>query len=106
MSYCPQLYDPPPADRSIAEARREATARKSSRPFIDKRPSRTAAGPYHGHSDEVLFRAYQDGDDAAFLALYERYKANVYAYCAQAILSAGLPREVVDDTFQDIFLRL
>jgi RNA polymerase sigma-70 factor (ECF subfamily) len=97
---------PEEGERWIADARREASRRKSSRAFIDKHPTLAVAGPYEGHSDEVLFRRYQDGEDAAFIAIYERYKASIYAYCAQAILSAGLSREFVDDTFQDIFLRL
>jgi RNA polymerase sigma-70 factor (ECF subfamily) len=91
----------------IADARQEAAKRKSPRrPFIDKHPTLAIAGPYEGISDEALFLRYQEGDDAAFLAIYERYKSNIYAYCAQAILSAGLSRELVDDTYQDIFLRL
>lgn len=98
--------DPQRAEPWATEARREATRRKSSRAFFDKHPISTIGGPFDGHSDESLFRRYQDGDDAAFLALYDRYKANIYAYCAQVILSAGLTRELVDDTFQDIFLRL
>src|SRR4051812_20445473 len=56
---------PDEGERWIADARREASRRKSSRAFIDKHPTLAVAGPYEGYSDEVLFRRYQDGDDAA-----------------------------------------
>ena len=98
--------NPQPAEQWVADARREATKRKSTRAFFDKHPISATGGPFDGYSDESLFLKYQSGDDTAFIALYERYKSSIYAYCAQAILSAGLTRELVDDTFQDIFLRL
>ncbi len=97
-------------DPWLNAASKAVAQRQASKEFIDKRsraqyPPNGSAVP-HEHSDELLFSRYQQGDDAAFLALYERYKANIYAYCAQVILSVGLPREIVDDTFQDVFLRL
>src|SRR5205085_8589540 len=77
---------------------------------IDKKAAsaakRIAAQPGGEATDEALFLRYQAGDDAAFVAIYERYKTSIYAYCAQVILSVGLPRELVEDTFQDVFLRL
>ncbi len=57
-------------------------------------------------TDEDHFIAYQQGDDKAFFILYERYRSSVYAYCARVLLSAGLSQELVEDTFQEIFLRV
>lgn len=57
-------------------------------------------------SDEEYFLRYQKGDEKAFFILYEHYRASVYAYCARVILSAGLPEALVEDTFQEVFLRV
>jgi RNA polymerase sigma-70 factor (ECF subfamily) len=56
--------------------------------------------------DEDCFFRYQKGDDKAFFILYERYKTSVYSYCAKVLLSAGLSEELVEDTFQEVFLRV
>ena len=99
-------------DPWIDAAGKEAASR-SSRSFIDKKSrynyppnAATGGGTHAEHTDEALFLRWQQGDNAAFLAIYERYKSNIYAYCARVIMSVGLPREVVDDTFQDVFMRL
>lgn len=110
----------------IEEAREEVSRRKSDHPR-DKKNSEeknseiregfhdvhrtgaplAATGPIRNEgSDEALFLRYQQGDDRAFFAIYERYKSSIYAYCAQVLFSAGLSRETVEDTFQDVFLRL
>ncbi len=105
----------PVEDEWIAEARREASHRKAGETkkrqpaseFIDRIGQPTvAAGPSSDHTDEALFLRYQNGDERAFFAIYERYKQSIYAYCAQVLFSAGLAREAVEDTFQDVFLRL
>jgi RNA polymerase sigma-70 factor (ECF subfamily) len=105
----------------IAEAREEATRRKNDHPRDRKNPVASeafldhhsreaplaATGPVRNEgSDEALFLRYQQGDDRAFFTIYERYKSSIYAYCAQVLFSAGLSRETVEDTFQDVFLRL
>ena len=107
----------------ISDAQQEALRRKEDRPpsrnapgglhkFIDRPRPRPilAAGPNTDEtgeqSDETLFLRYQQGDDASFFFIYERYKTSIYAYCAQVLFSVGLPRESVEDTFQDVFLRL
>ncbi len=109
----------------IAEAREEALRRKGDHPSGPKKKgaagtltgrtlgeSLAAAGPaafgpaMGDHSDEALFLRYQQGDDGAFFTIYERYKTSIYAYCAQVLFSVGLSREIVEDTFQDVFLRL
>ena len=120
------------ASEWIDEARREALLRKEGRAaseplpgdpleddlldselpeFIDKFNAVEAAGLVDlsiniENSDEKLFLRYQDGDDRAFFAIYERYKSDVYAYCAHVLFSVGLSREMVEDTFQDVFMRL
>jgi RNA polymerase sigma-70 factor (ECF subfamily) len=118
----------------IDEARKEALQRKSSRDavvplenellsedslegespeFIDQLIAVEAAGlpaivlsQAIDNSDEKLFLLYQNGDDRAFFAIYDRYKSDIYAYCAHVLFSVGLSREAVEDTFQDVFLRL
>ncbi len=103
------------ASQWMAEAQEEAARRRAghstsarySIATIAAPRSLSATGPLaNDHSDEALFLQYQQGDDQAFFTIYERYKASIYAYCAQALLSAGLSRETVEDTFQDVFLRL
>ncbi len=105
----------------IAEARAEASRKKSDHPagkknskvteeFFDHHRSEeplAVTGPVaNDGSDEAIFLRYQQGDDHAFFTIYERYKSSIYAYCAQVLFSAGLSRETVEDTFQDVFLRL
>lgn len=103
-----------PADDAawIESAREAALKRRVPREFIDKKGKHhagRAGDQVYGvgeHSDEALFLRYQQGDDTAFVLIYDRYKTSIYAYCAQVLLSVGLPRELVEDTFQDVFLRL
>jgi RNA polymerase sigma-70 factor, ECF subfamily len=106
----------------IEEAREEVSRRKSDHPRDQKNSDGKNPEPHNVHrvgaplaatgpirnegSDEALFLRYQQGDDRAFFAIYERYKSSIYAYCAQVLFSAGLSRETVEDTFQDVFLRL
>jgi len=73
----------------------ERTGRENDRQFIE-----------NPDSDEALFRSYQQGDHAAFLKIYERYKSGIFAYCARALYSAGMDRGQVDDTFQEVFMRV
>jgi RNA polymerase sigma-70 factor (ECF subfamily) len=74
-------------------------ARSFTDQFIVKKPGDT-------ENDEDSFFRYQKGDDKAFFILYERYKTSVYSYCAKVLLSAGLSEELVEDTFQEVFLRV
>lgn len=50
-------------------------------------------------SDEALVLSAQDGDRNAFGALYQRYSRMVHG-----ILLARVPRQVVEDLLQDVFL--
>lgn len=92
--------EPPEASRFFANGqlkKKPHVAKSFTDSFIDSRDP---------INDEEYFRKYQDGDDKAFFILYERYRASVYSYCARVLLSAGLTEELVEDTFQEIFLRV
>ncbi|MBK6744418.1 MAG: sigma-70 family RNA polymerase sigma factor [Hydrogenophilales bacterium] len=51
-------------------------------------------------TDEALMLAYRDGDAAAFDALYGRWRGRLYRYLAHQAA------EVVDELFQDVWLRV
>lgn len=53
-------------------------------------------------TDEALMRAYQDGDEAAFHLLYDRYHSKIYGY----FYKKTARRELADELFQKFFLRL
>jgi RNA polymerase sigma-70 factor (ECF subfamily) len=79
--------------------KRPMIARSFTDEFIEKHGE-------NAENDEHCFFRYQKGDDTAFFILYERYKSSVYSYCAKVLLSAGLSEELVEDTFQEVFLRV
>ena len=79
--------------------KRPMVAKSFTNEFIEKKGD-------SAENDEECFFKYQKGDDPAFFILYERYKGSVYAYCAKVLLSAGLSEELVEDTFQEVFLRV
>ncbi len=79
--------------------KRPMVAKSFTNEFIEKKGD-------SAENDEDCFFKYQKGDDPAFFILYERYKASVYSYCAKVLLSAGLSEELVEDTFQEVFLRV
>ena len=55
------------------------------------------------HTEEKdLIEAFQAGDEFAFVSLYNRYKAPVYAFCLKMLLS----RDAAQDVMQDTFLRV
>jgi len=54
--------------------------------------------------DELaLIEAFRDGDDFAFVSLYNRYKGPVYTFCARMMLNRELAQ---DDAMQEAFLRV
>jgi RNA polymerase sigma-70 factor (ECF subfamily) len=79
--------------------KRPMVAKSFTDEFIEKKGD-------NAENDEECFFRYQKGEDPAFFILYERYKASVYSYCAKVLLSAGLSEELVEDTFQEVFLRV
>ncbi len=56
-----------------------------------------------GITDEELWLAFQNHEDAAFTMLYGRYSDRVYSYLK--LLMAVTPRHI-DDLFQDVWLQL
>lgn len=53
-------------------------------------------------SDKVLVSAYINGSEAAFEQLLMRHKSNVFHY----VLSKVKDRELADDIFQDVFIKV
>ena len=52
--------------------------------------------------DNVLIKAYLNGDADAFTVLYERYKRQVYAFLLKMLVDNN---ETVDDVFQQAWLK-
>ena len=97
------LIDEARQERDTRTARQERGLKLGDAPGFTKSAAGTSR---EQETDEVLFSLYQQGDQQAFLVLYSRYKQNIYAYCARALLSAGLEVDHVEDTFQEVFLRI
>lgn len=51
--------------------------------------------------DPALIDAFRQGDEFAFVALYDRYKGAVYAYCGKMLLD----RTAAEDLLQETFVR-
>ncbi len=49
-----------------------------------------------------LIEAFRNGDDFAFVSLYNRYKGPIYTYCVRMLLD----REAAQDAMQETFLRI
>ncbi len=56
---------------------------------------------YQTLTDDMLVRAYVDGDNGAFDALLRRHQSRVFLY----ILSIVKERELADDIFQETFIK-
>ena len=52
--------------------------------------------------EEKLVRDFQNGDDLAFVTLYNRYKHSIYIYCWKMLLNV----EGAKDSVQEVFLRV
>lgn len=52
--------------------------------------------------DRALIEAMQEGDEFAFVSLYNRYKGPVYGFCLKMLLD----EEQAQDAMQDTFLRV
>ena len=52
--------------------------------------------------DKALIEAFQQGDDFAFVSLYNRYKGPVYTFCLKMLFD----REQAQDVMQETFLRI
>jgi len=55
-------------------------------------------------SDEQLWHAFQQGEDAAFTKLYNRYGDRVYAYLR--LLLSSSERAQLDDLFQETWIKI
>ena len=49
--------------------------------------------------DPTLIDAFRQGDEFAFVALYDRYKGAVYAYCAKMLLDRTAAEDLLQETF-------
>ena len=58
--------------------------------------------PYLRHTDEELFVLLNKGDKDAFVELYGRYRARIYAYALRMVGD----RERANDVFQETFTRI
>jgi len=108
-----QVTDPLSSSAFIphpASLRRRASGSARGSEFIEKSGNRAGHSSTEAatgaDSDEALFLLYRDGNERAFLTIYDRYKESIYAYCSHVLLSVGLTREIVEDTFQEVFMRV
>ena len=53
--------------------------------------------------DRALIKAFQAGDEFAFVSLYNRYKGGVYAYCAKMLQDRTLAQDVMQETFLRVY---
>lgn len=58
-----------------------------------------------GLSDEELWQAFSAGDDSAYTLLYFRFSDKLYSYL-QMLLGSGQDRLLIDDIFQDTFIKI
>ncbi len=49
--------------------------------------------------DPALIDAFRQGDEFAFVTLYDRYKGAVYAYCAKMLLDRAAAEDLLQETF-------
>jgi RNA polymerase sigma-70 factor (ECF subfamily) len=52
--------------------------------------------------DNALIKAFQEGDEFAFVSIYNRYKSGVYVFCVKMLLD----KEQAQDVMQETFLRV
>lgn len=53
-------------------------------------------------SDEDLMGRFQEGDESAFVELYDRYNRRIYAYCVKMLKD----KVQAEDLFQEVFIRI
>ena len=53
--------------------------------------------------DKALIEAFQEGDEFAFVSLYNRYKGAVYAFCVKMLLDRAQAEDVLQETFLRVF---
>jgi RNA polymerase sigma-70 factor (ECF subfamily) len=50
-----------------------------------------------------IIQSFQNGDDFAFVSLYNRYKEGVYAFCCKMLVDQAAAKDVVQDTFVRVY---
>lgn len=53
--------------------------------------------------DKALVEAFRQGDDFAFVSLYNRYKGPVYTFCLKMLFDRALAQDVMQETFLRIY---
>ena len=53
--------------------------------------------------DDKLIEAFQQGDEFAFVVLYNRYKGPVYAFCTKMLLDRAVAQDVMQETFVRVY---
>ena len=56
------------------------------------------------YADETaLIEAFQEGDEFAFVSLYNRYKDAVYGFCLKMVAEDALAQDVMQETFLRVY---
>lgn len=79
-----------PATAALAPGRASSGARISAGPLLRLR------------SDEQLVRLFRAGNEEAFRAIHDRYRARLFAYARQMLAGS---RQDAEDALQDVFVR-
>ena len=53
--------------------------------------------------DYALIEAFQQGDEFAFVGIYNRYKNGVYAFCLKMLLDSEQAQDVTQETFVRVY---
>ena len=53
--------------------------------------------------DKALIEAFQEGDEFAFVSLYNRYKGAVYAFCVKMLLDRAQAQDIMQETFLRVY---
>lgn len=53
--------------------------------------------------DYTLIEAFQQGDEFAFVGIYNRYKGGVYAFCLKMLRDSDQAQDVMQDTFLRVY---
>ena len=54
-------------------------------------------------TDRELMLAFQEGDELAFVSLYNRHKGPVYGFCLKMVLDEEMARDVLQETFLRVY---
>lgn len=54
-------------------------------------------------SEKDLIQAFQEGDEFAFVSLYNRYKDAVYGFCLKMVQDEALAQDLMQETFLRVY---